>query len=839
MAYNANMAGASRLRTTSPLRQPPPLPPRKRSEANLLTPETEAPPPYSPYSYNMGSHDPRSSSTQSLVPVPQSEHAGRRTLLLIFIHGFMGNETSFQSFPAHVHNLVTVTLGETHVVHTKIYPRYKSRGAIELARDDFSNWLAPHESPTTDVILLGHSMGGLLASEVALCPPYSPATGHAFRHRIVGTVNFDTPFLGMHPGVVVSGLGSIFRPADSPDGAQIQDTGGSSSSDNASQLNRVNTLFSPKPSDPNYNPVFSNDVNLPVREVWESAMHFVSKHSDGLMKATKSYVTSHLEFGGVMADYPGLKNRYARIRALEEEDESVRRAATTGIRSPPRIRFLNYYTASTGRPKKPKSSSPRPSSQNSGREGEESRGRSTEIEMQRMRLVPTSTKNSRHSRSPSASPRISVEEHCGNIVMPKEPNEPLSALSDTEIMEVRHIDSMPINEELEDSATPASSILSPITTQRSNDTFMSGLETQETTATSLNPLSPALSLSLTPTPTLPPIPPVPQEPLEVDFSLYTDKDARKIAEKEHSRVVKAYKQVIKDRNSAIKDRAKLQEKIKKNKQKEVEKARKAEEREQANWGKERKVKEKAEQKAKGDKASSDQKAKEEKEEFSWEKVWAADRAREEEQREFERLHREGKVKDKEEFEQLSHEGDFKDKQESLYREETEQDQSQRSALEQTESTTSAYDHSTNTILNADTPSARADEAARKDEAKKNKSKPKLQVDAPEKPKRDKKFCMLPPRDSHGHHDPTWIRIFMEGVDEVGAHCGLFFVSETYERLVGDVADRVEEWVRVEMSERYVRGLDSRDEREVTCDEWHAVSVGDRYCNAALQPNVSS
>jgi hypothetical protein len=52
----------------------------------------------------------------------------------------MGNETSFKSFPAHVHNILTLTLAESHVLHTKIYPRYKSRRAIGYAVDDFSNW---------------------------------------------------------------------------------------------------------------------------------------------------------------------------------------------------------------------------------------------------------------------------------------------------------------------------------------------------------------------------------------------------------------------------------------------------------------------------------------------------------------------------------------------------------------------------------------------------------------------------------------------------------------------------------------------------------------------------
>jgi hypothetical protein len=88
----------------------------------------------------MASHDPRTSSTQSLVPDPASENTGRRKLLLVYLHGFMGDETSFRSFPAHLHNLVSITLAESHIVHTKIYPKYRSRNALEVARDDFSKW---------------------------------------------------------------------------------------------------------------------------------------------------------------------------------------------------------------------------------------------------------------------------------------------------------------------------------------------------------------------------------------------------------------------------------------------------------------------------------------------------------------------------------------------------------------------------------------------------------------------------------------------------------------------------------------------------------------------------
>lgn len=89
--------------------------------------------------YPGGLNDPRASSTQSLGPV-KSASDERRTLLIIYIHGFLGDETSFRSFPAHVHGLLNTALATTHVVYTKIYPRYKSRKNISFATNDFSKW---------------------------------------------------------------------------------------------------------------------------------------------------------------------------------------------------------------------------------------------------------------------------------------------------------------------------------------------------------------------------------------------------------------------------------------------------------------------------------------------------------------------------------------------------------------------------------------------------------------------------------------------------------------------------------------------------------------------------
>jgi hypothetical protein len=139
MATPAQLAEKAGPSPPSSSRAPPELPPR----ANTVV----SPPPYSPEepeadkiaSVEWRTPDPRRLSTDSLYP-SRSGPSRRRTLLLVYIHGFMGNEASFQSFPAHVHNLLAVALSETHVVHTKMYPRYKSRKAIEFAREEFSSW---------------------------------------------------------------------------------------------------------------------------------------------------------------------------------------------------------------------------------------------------------------------------------------------------------------------------------------------------------------------------------------------------------------------------------------------------------------------------------------------------------------------------------------------------------------------------------------------------------------------------------------------------------------------------------------------------------------------------
>ncbi len=653
---------------------------------------------------------------------------GKRTLLLVYLHGFMGNETSFQSFPAHVHNLVTVKLDGSHVVHTKIYPKYKSRKAIEFARDAFSDWLSPHEGPDTDVVLLGHSMGGLLSAEVALLEG----------HRILGTINFDTPFLGMHPGVIASGLGSLFRPApDSPAPKSAETRAGSqdvtrTSTNDGIQSSASSSYFDSEATgstlmptessltttlplstaldlptkDPNFDPPFVNDVRLPQRTGWSNAWHFLNKHSDDLRKATQSYVKSHLEFGGAMADYNGLKNRYGKIRALED------------VKPPKRTRFVNYYTASTGRPKKPKEPSPLASTSHLD-------GDSAQMALQNHET----NLDALDGHSSDLSPRVSIERPNDEDIAEEDAQDRDKAfltasegVTDDEdatsdaSQAMDHLHPGPVadgdREELDDHNKPA-------LLKSSNSNAAS--ESTPSKAPSIASTKPPPSRAA---PSLPPIPTAPEEPAHFDLTLYADKDTRKLAEKEHSRQIKAYKQAVKDRDKAIADRRKLVEKREKNAAKEREKVEKAEEKERI------KAEQRGMEKGERDRAKAERE--------------------EQKKSEKERL--------KAEKERMKAESDK--------------------------------------LKTASSPESDP-RAGSEDKAGAEKKEGK--------PKRDKKFCMLPSKEN-GRIDDCWVRVFMPGVDEVGAHCGLFFVDgERYQWFVNDVAGRIEDWVEERRGEIEARG----------------------------------
>ncbi|GAQ43766.1 hypothetical protein AtubIFM61612_011233 [Aspergillus tubingensis] len=172
-------------------------------------------------------------------------------------------------------------------------------------------------APDLDVILLGHSIGGLIAADVALAESYTTA-GHIPNSRIVGLVAFDTPFLGLHPRVIATAAGRVFSRK-----AKNESRRTSQSTTNSRIAN----------DDPTFDPNLTNDVDRTQWSGWDGARHFLAKHSGHISRSALQYVFSYYDHVGCLNDYFGLVRRHKRLCRWAKHDESGGR-----------VRFANYYT---------------------------------------------------------------------------------------------------------------------------------------------------------------------------------------------------------------------------------------------------------------------------------------------------------------------------------------------------------------------------------------------------------------------------------------------------------------------------------------------------------------
>ncbi|KAK2603771.1 hypothetical protein QQS21_004056 [Conoideocrella luteorostrata] len=682
--------------------QPPPLPPRLSSE---ISSPASTPFLLSPNNISLALHstDPRTSSTQSLVP-SISESETRRKLLLVYIHGFYGNDQSFRSFPSHVHTLLGSLLEETHAIHSKIYPRYKTYKAIEVARDNFSTWLEPHESPETDVILVGHSMGGLLAAEVILMPNRNPYKQQPFKHRILGTIAMDSPFLGLHPGIVVSGIASLFQPSPKLEDVHQQHGGVQQELGSMSTIDRLPstssgadsiytessspTSLSRQSTDPYFDPPYYNDTPFREKPFVKRLMNFTAKHRrEGLINAVGNHISSHLEFGGCLADYRGLRIRYNKLRALEDIDEIQLMADGHPAGAYGRVRFVNYYTLSPGRPKppKPEMEESKESAEIPQNADESQQAEPSEVEDSPEVMYNTSCME---SEIPANQPKENAGpgESSAASKATTEParNDDKKSDQDTSKDAVENINQAHLMSTDEDSAAHPLPNISQLSMQNL-DPIPLAEHTPEPCKAQTQTISDGIDL--------PPIPEPPEKPILPDLDQLTDKDAKKQAEKESRRLQKAYDQTIKDRNKAIQEREKL-----------IEKRRK-------------KVLKEAEKKVKDEGKESIKREKEEKKRVSRDEAEATRQAA-------------------------------------------------RAASASMISDTAAQDAETG------------------------------------KKKKLKKFCAVPSK-KNGVRDSTWPDVYMEGMDEVGAHCGLFLSGPHYDKLVGDVGMRIAGWVHEDLTKRAI------------------------------------
>ncbi|KAF7113606.1 hypothetical protein CNMCM5793_002962 [Aspergillus hiratsukae] len=305
----------------------------------------------------------------------------RKTLLLVFIHGFKGDDETFANFPDRLRAVIARSLPAVKVA-TVVYPRYETRGGLKESVGKFREWLqnkvidlevanhttSPTVDPSVHVFLVGHSMGGIVAAETLLLlaseqpiftKPSEADLKTAGSSRLVepgtfmfphiqGVLAFDTPFLGIAPGVVSYGAEGHYKNVTTAYNA-ISEVAGlfgfGGASNTSSESSNATQQTQPKPLPPSAAGTPASATDAAATPSWQrwgryamfaGAAGAVAAGGAAAMYSQRQrltegwdWVSSHLVFVGCLARPSELRQRLALLSKVHNERG---------------IRCTNFYT---------------------------------------------------------------------------------------------------------------------------------------------------------------------------------------------------------------------------------------------------------------------------------------------------------------------------------------------------------------------------------------------------------------------------------------------------------------------------------------------------------------
>jgi pimeloyl-ACP methyl ester carboxylesterase len=109
-----------------------------------------------------------------------------KSMVVVFVHGFMGSSKSFMTFPQDISATLNAEV---------LFYEYETRGEYELKIKNLVEFLSNVTHPR--VFILSHSMGGPLSIDACL---------KIDKPNIKGIISFDSPFFGLDPTITKAGV---------------------------------------------------------------------------------------------------------------------------------------------------------------------------------------------------------------------------------------------------------------------------------------------------------------------------------------------------------------------------------------------------------------------------------------------------------------------------------------------------------------------------------------------------------------------------------------------------------------------------------------------------------
>lgn len=245
-------------------------------------------------------------------------------VLFVFIHGFKGGEDTFGEFPKRIKSVIAQSMPSA-VVESLVYPTYDTRGNLGVAVENLCEWLVENvtlreaevsqrtKSVTkAQVILCGHSMGGIVGADAILNFAKSKRQGEPLWPDIRALIAFDTPYYGVHPHVFshqVSQAAEMFGKISGavsliPGAAAMAKSRSSSSASSASKAASAAASTSGGWGK------WALAAGVGAAAAAAGTVAYLKKDE---MSQGMSWTTSHLEFVGVLWKEADLKKRVQEI----------------------------------------------------------------------------------------------------------------------------------------------------------------------------------------------------------------------------------------------------------------------------------------------------------------------------------------------------------------------------------------------------------------------------------------------------------------------------------------------------------------------------------------------
>ncbi|CCM04049.1 uncharacterized protein FIBRA_06208 [Fibroporia radiculosa] len=265
-------------------------------------------------------------------PPVQDQGSSPDLVLVVFIHGFKGTDSTFAAFPERLQHILSETI-QNVLVECVVFPAYETKGDLSEAVIRFADWLTTLTvqrevanglgggAGKASIVLCGHSMGGLLAADAVIeFVQTRPDQSAPLWPRIVSCIALDTPYLGLHPHVFKNSATQVVSYAQS---ARSAFSSFQSFASKQTTTTATRAAIGPESS--------GASASVSAWQKWAPAAYAVGgaviagaaagaayyKRDD--LGAGYKWATDHMKYVGNLWDEHTLHKRLERLLAIEEQ----------------------------------------------------------------------------------------------------------------------------------------------------------------------------------------------------------------------------------------------------------------------------------------------------------------------------------------------------------------------------------------------------------------------------------------------------------------------------------------------------------------------------------------